>query len=146
MFRGYLAQGVAAWTRRRWMVILLPSLLFGSLHIFNPEISEYGFWITMPQYILFGIGFGLITVLDDGTELAMGAHSVNNVFLSVVITTKASVLQTPALMIQQTVNPLKDLVMLIILFGLFITILKYLYKWDFKILNKRIEPVVIEND
>ena len=138
MFRGYLAQGVAAWTKNKWMVILLPSLLFGSLHILNPEIQEYGFWITMPQYIIFGLVFGLVTVLDNGTEIAMGAHSANNAFLSIVITSKASVLQTNALFVQQNINPQKDLIMLFVVFALFIVILSIIYKWDYKSLNEKI--------
>ncbi len=144
LFRGYLAQGVAAWTKSKWMAIIIPSLLFGSMHILNPEIQEYGFWVTMPQYVLFGLIFGLVTVLDNGTELAMGAHSVNNVFLSIVITSKASVLQTPALLIQQNVNPLKDLIILSLIFALFVVILSSVYKWDYKGLFAKINPEVTD--
>ena len=135
MFRGYLSQGVAAWTRNRIAVVFIPAILFGMVHIFNPEIKEYGFWLTMPQYVIFGVVFGLITVLDDGIETAMGAHAANNIFLSVFVTFKASALQTPALFVQRELDPVKDLVMLVVISVLFVLILARKYKWNFKVLN-----------
>lgn len=138
LFRGYLAQGVAAWTRNRWLVIILPSVLFGMMHILNPEVKEYGFWLTMPQYIFFGLVFGIVTVLDDGIETAMGAHAANNIFMSVFVTSKASVLQTPALLEQQQVSPLKELIVLIVVGITFITILGYKYKWKFATVNQKV--------
>ena len=141
MFRGYLSQGVAVWTRNRIWVILIPAFLFGLMHIMNPEVEEYGFWLTMPQYILMGLAFGLVTVLDDGIEVAMGAHASNNIFLSVFVTFKGSVLDTPALFVQKEINPLKDLIMLIIFLTVFVIVLYKKYNWNFNILKK---PVVAE--
>ncbi len=134
MFRGYLAQGVAAWTRNRLLVVLIPAILFGMMHVFNPEIEEYGFWITMPQYIIFGLVFGLITIFDDGIEIAMGAHAANNIFLSVFVTFKASALQTPALFVQKELDPVKDLISLIVISLLFVFILYRKNRWDIKVL------------
>ncbi len=134
MFRGYLSQGVAAWTKNRLMVVLIPAFLFGMMHVFNPEIKEYGFWITMPQYIIFGVVFGLVIVLDDGIETAMGAHAANNIFLSIFVTFKASALQTPALFVQKELDPVKDLITLILISLLFIFILYRKYKWNIKVL------------
>ncbi len=71
----------------------------------NPEVKEYGFLTMMPQYILFGLIFGVITILDDGIEAAMGAHTVNNVFICIMVTNKSSALQTPALYEQKNVFP-----------------------------------------
>jgi len=144
LFRGYLAQGVGVWTKNRILVILVPSILFGLMHSFNPEVAKYGFWIVMPQYILFGLVFGLITVLDDGIELAMGAHTANNIFLSVFLTSKASALQTPALLMQENINPKTDLISLVLISSVFILILHAIYKWKFGILTQKIEPIVSE--
>lgn len=137
-FRGYLAQGVGAWTHNRLLVILLPSLLFGLMHVLNPEIKAYGFCQIMPSYILFGLIFGLVTVLDDGIELAIGAHAANNIFGSVVVTSKASVLQTAALFEQKTVSPACETLELLVIGVVFVLILKFMYKWEFSILGKRI--------
>jgi len=139
VFRGYLAQGIGAWTKSRWMVIIIPAIFFGLMHSLNPEVKEFGFWVAMPQYIIFGLIFGLTAILDDGIEVAMGAHAANNVFTSIFLTHKASVLQTPALLQQQEVFPQKETIALLVLGILFVVILKSKYKWSFSILNKRVE-------
>ena len=138
-FRGYLAQGVAALTKQRWLTIVIPAIFFGLLHLFNPEVKEYGFWLAMPQYILFGIFFGLVSVLDDGIEMAIGAHAGNNIFSAIFVTTKASALQTPALLFQHEVLPLKELIFLVLASILFTTLMSKKYKWNFQILFKKIK-------
>ena len=132
LFRGYLMQGAGAWFRNKWMPLLISSLLFGLMHSFNPEIKEFGFWLMMPQYVVFGIVFGLITILDDGIEMAMGAHTVNNIFLSVFLTQESSALQTPALFEQQEVYPLTDFLSLFLISGIFILLMWIMNRWRFK--------------
>ncbi|MFN8256576.1 MAG: CPBP family intramembrane glutamic endopeptidase [Bacteroidales bacterium] len=145
LFRGYLAQGVAAWTKSRILVIILPSVLFGLMHALNPEVTAYGFWLTMPQYILFGLVFSMATVLDDGIEIAMGAHSANNIFMSIFVTSHSSVLQTPALFVQTNINAVADLVTLSVFSIVFILIMGYFYKWELNILfNKLVVDEKIE--
>lgn len=144
LFRGYLGQAIGAWTKNRWLVMIIPAILFGLMHIANPEVKEYGFWIAMPQYIMFGLVFGLITVLDDGIEVSMGLHAANNIFASLMITNKASALQTEAVFNQQTVNPNKETLALLIMSVVFILIAKYIFKWDFKVLNKKVEKQEVE--
>lgn len=132
LFRGYLMQGIGAWTRSKWIPLVITSLLFGLMHSFNPEIKEFGFWLMIPQYIIFGLVFGLIAVLDDGIEMAMGAHAANNVFLSIFLTQKASALQTAALYEQQEVYPLTDLISLAVIGILFVLLLSVIYRWNWK--------------
>ncbi|MDR1582291.1 MAG: CPBP family intramembrane metalloprotease [Prevotellaceae bacterium] len=139
LFRGYLAQGVAGWTKNRWLAILIPGLLFGLMHITNPEVKEFGFWLAMPQYVFFGLLFGLISVLDDGIELAIGMHAANNIFLSIFTTHAASVLQTDALFEIQTIDPLKELLVLVVSGLLMLGYFAVRYKWNFKILNQKVE-------
>ena len=78
-----------------------------------------------------------ITVLDDGIEVSMGLHAANNIFASLMITNKASVLQTQAVFSQQNIDPNKETLALLVMSIVFIAILKYHYKWDFKVLNKK---------
>ncbi len=141
MFRAYMAQGVAAISKNRILVIIIPSVLFGLMHSFNPEIKEYGFWIMMPQYIIIGLLFGLITVLDDGIELAMGAHSINNVFSSLMVTSKASVLQTDAVFFQENIDNVWSLISLIIFSVIFTLVISKIYKFDFSLLKQKISSV-----
>lgn len=143
--RGYWAQGIAAWKRNRWLVMIIPGLLFGLLHSFNPEVEEYGFFAAMPQYIIIGLMLGLITVLDDGIELAMGVHAANNIFAALFVTTDASALQTPALFKQLVVDPHKETMVLTLMGILLVLVLAKRYKWDFGLLNKRIGNTVEVN-
>ncbi len=135
LFRGYLTQGVAVWTRSRWMAILIPSLIFGLIHAANPEVKEFGFWLAMPQYIFFGLLFGFVAVMDDGIELSMGMHAVNNVFLSLFVTNKSSALQTDAVFEQIHVYPVKETVVLGVMGILAVIYFAWKHQWDFRILK-----------
>jgi membrane protease YdiL (CAAX protease family) len=147
MFRGYLTQGVAVWTRNRIAALIIPALLFGLMHIANPEIKEYGFWLTMPQYIIFGLVFGLVTILDDGIEIAMGAHAANNIFLSIFVTFKASALPTYALFVQKELDPLKELIAMALISVLFVMVMQRKYKWNFKVLTIPLsKPQILTGD
>ena len=138
-FRGYFAQGLAGLTRSRWVVFLVPSISFGLLHMGNPEVIEHGFWIMMPGYILVGLVWGLISILDDGIELAIGAHAINNVFLSLFVTYSSAVFQTYAVFEIQEINPARSLIAISLYSIVFVYVLWRIYKWDFSILNKRVE-------
>ena len=131
IFRGYLMQGFAALIRNRWFPLVMTSVLFGLMHSLNPEVKEFGFLTMMPQYILFGLIFGVITIMDDGIEAAMGAHAANNIFLCIMVTNKASALQTPALYEQIRIYPWTEFVGLFFTGIAFILILKMIFKWDY---------------
>jgi membrane protease YdiL (CAAX protease family) len=130
LFRGYLMQGFASLVKNRWFPVIMTSILFGLLHSFNPEVKEFGFFTMIPQYIAFGLIFGIITILDDGIEAAMGAHSANNIFLCIMVTSESSALQTPALYQQYTIHPWMELSAFVVLGILFILIMKMIFKWD----------------
>lgn len=130
LFRGYLMQGLAVLTRNRWFPLLMTSLLFGLMHAFNPEVKEFGFFTMMPQYVVFGLIFGIITILDDGIEAAIGAHTANNIFLCIMVTNKSSALQTPAIYEQQNIYPFNEFVALLVTGIIFIIVLKIIFKWD----------------
>lgn len=140
LFRGYLMQGLAVLSGNRWIPVLITSLVFGMLHFFNPEVKEYGFAITMPQYLLFGLFFGVITIMDDGLELALGVHAINNIFLAIFFTHDSSTLQTTALFTIQDFNPILDLAEFVLLSVIFILIVSRKYKWgSWRVLVERID-------
>ncbi len=139
VFRGYLAQGFAGWTKNRIVAILVPSVFFALLHYANPEVKEFGFWLTMPQYFLFGVFFALISVLDDGIEIAIGLHAANNVFSGILVTHKSSVLQTSALYEQLEMDPMRDFIALFIICALVLIAFARYYKWDFSVLTRKVK-------
>ena len=109
------------------------------MHALNPEVKEFGFFTMMPQYIIFGLVFGIITILDDGIEASMGAHSANNIFLCIMVTNKSSALQTPALYVQNNILPWTEFAGLLFSGIVFIFILGIIFKWDnFSILFSKI--------
>jgi hypothetical protein len=139
LFRGYLMQGFAALVKNRWFPVIMTSILFGLLHGLNPEVKEFGFFTMMPQYIVFGLIFGIITILDDGIEAAMGAHAANNIFLCIMVTSESSALQTPAIYAQYNIHPWIEFTALLVTGIIFISVLKFIFKWDtFPLLFKKI--------
>jgi hypothetical protein len=139
LFRGYLMQGFAALVKNRWFPIVMTSILFGLMHAFNPEVKEFGFFTMIPQYVVFGMIFGIITILDDGIESAMGAHTANNIFLCIMVTNRSSALQTQALYEQINIHPWTEFAALVVTGIVFIMILKLIFKWErFSLLFRKI--------
>lgn len=139
VYRGYYAHGITALTKNRWMVLLVSSIIFALAHRHNPEVKEFGFLIAMPQYLFFGLIFGLTSVLDDGLELPIGMHAGNNIFLSLFITHKADVLQTNAVFEVIDFDPVKDLVLVVAIGIISFAYFAYRYRWNFRVLSKRVD-------
>jgi len=93
--RGYLMQGVGLITKHRWIALLGTSLLFGILHIFNPEVEKLGYGI-MVFYIGTGLFLGILTLMDKGLELAIGFHAANNLLAALFVTAEWTAFQTPS--------------------------------------------------
>lgn len=143
LFRGYLLQGFAVLTKNAWIPILITSVAFGLLHAANPEVEKYGMAIMLPQYTILGLTLAILTIMDDGLELAIGVHVVNNVLTALLITHDSSVLQTPALFKAETVDPVAGLYEIILVSGIFISIMAYKYKWgSFNKLFAKIRPEI----
>lgn len=139
IFRGYLMQGFGVLAGNRWFPLIMTSLLFGLMHAFNPEVKDFGFITMMPQYLLFGLLFGTITIIDDGIEAAIGAHTANNIFLCIMVTNSSSALQTPALYLQHNVYPWTEFIGLFISSIIFLVMLRSIFKWkDFSVLLKKL--------
>ena len=130
LFRGYLMQGFGLLFRNKWLPLLITGFGFGLLHAFNPEVHAYGFWLTMPQYIGLGLFFGLLVLLDEGLELALGIHILNNIFLSLFLTDDNSALQTSAVFHAGTANPVGDLIEMYIFMIIFLLLAQVKFRWS----------------
>ena len=102
--RGYLMQGIASITTMRWIPLVITSLIFGLMHAMNPEVGKFGFATMMSYYIGTGLFLGIITLMDDSLELALGIHAATNIYSAVFVTFSSSALQTPALFKMAEVN------------------------------------------
>lgn len=95
LFRGYLMQWMGKYFRYPIIPVIITGIVFGAMHMMNPEVSEFGNTV-MIDYISIGLTLGIVTLLSDSLELAMGLHFANNLFLSLIVTFDSSVLQTDA--------------------------------------------------
>ena len=105
VLRGYLMPAFALITKNKWLPLLLSSVLFGLIHGANPEVSKFGFWTMQLYYVLAGLFLGLITVLDDSLELAIGVHAATNIFGAAFFSFDGSVLQTDSIVKASSINP-----------------------------------------
>jgi len=145
LFRGYLMQGIARLTLTRWVPLIVTTLIFGSLHYANPEVKEYGAWMVMPQYLWFGLFFGICTIMDNGLELAWGAHTINNIFGTLFVTQEASAIPTKALFSITKYSPSFDILALVAISLIFIWLAAKRYQWaNFSLLFKRIHLPLTE--
>ena len=133
LFRGYLMQQIGIVVKNRWFPLLFTSIVFGLFHSANPEVAEMGFGV-MIFYIGTGLLLGIMTLMDDSLELALGFHLGNNLMASVLITSDFSALQTDALFrysgVENTANTLNEMIISIaITYPIILFILAKKYKW-----------------
>ena len=148
VFRGYLMQGFGTLFKNRWAPLLITSVTFGLLHGMNPEVERLGY-ILMVFYIGTGLFYGIATLMDEGTELALGLHASNNILAAFIVTTDWMVFRTDALFVD-TSEPSVGLEMYVSVFVLYPVLLLIFSKkygwtnWKGKLFG-RVE-VPIENE
>jgi membrane protease YdiL (CAAX protease family) len=122
-FRGYLLQGLGQLTCRPLLLAAITGLIFALLHIENPEVGSE-FWLVMGFYFVFGFALALITLRDNGLELALGIHAANNLFTALIANFKGSAVASPAIFTASTFTPWYSLasttVALAVIFALFV--------------------------
>lgn len=142
VFRGYLMQGFYNLSKNKWFPLVMTSVIFGGMHWFNPEVAEMG-PIIMVYYIGTGLFLGIITLMDEGTELALGFHAANNLISALLITSDYSVLRTNAIfkdLSKPEVN--YEIFMPIVFYIAILFLFAKLYKWTNwkdKLLGNKIE-------
>ncbi|MFM7388989.1 MAG: lysostaphin resistance A-like protein [Bacteroidota bacterium] len=129
LFRSYALQGLTARTKKPWLAVLISGLMFGFMHLGNPEVKEYGVLILV-LYSALGIFLSLMTALDGGIEIAFGFHLANNLSSGLLVTSKEQALQIPALFSTDS-GSLDAQGMLLLLLGLvlFFIVFRRLYAW-----------------
>ncbi len=94
--RGYMMQGIGLLAKNRWVPLVFTSVLFGLMHILNPEVSKLGYGI-MIFYIGTGFFLGILTLMDEGLELALGFHAANNLTTALLVTADWTAFQTDSI-------------------------------------------------
>ena len=148
IFRGYLMQGLGTLVKNRWFPLLVTAAVYGLMHGMNPEVERLGY-ILMVFYIGTGLLYGITTLMDEGTELALGLHASNNIIAAFLVTTDWMVFRTDALYID-TSEPSVGAEMFIGVFVLYPLLLLIFSKkygwtnWKSKLVGKVEIPVINE--
>jgi membrane protease YdiL (CAAX protease family) len=93
LFRGYLMQGIGLAAKNRWVPLLATSVIFGAMHLLNPEVGKMGYIVSL-YYVGTGLFLGILTLMDEGTELALGFHAANNLTAALLVTADWTAFQT----------------------------------------------------
>ena len=129
LIRGYLMQGVGLLVKNRWLPIIITALVFAAMHGANPEVAAYGASKMMLYYFVVGLFFAVVTVMDDGLEIALGFHAANNIFVATMVNSPDAALATPALFINASTDTDGMILFTVVLFVLVLLIAKRVLKW-----------------
>lgn len=131
IFRGYLMQGFANLSKNKWLPLLMTSSIFGLMHLFNPEVTKMGN-IIMVYYIGTGLLLGIMTLMDDGMELALGFHAANNLIGALLVTSDWSAFQTYSIFkdVSQPEAGLDIIFPVVVIYPLLLIIFGVKYNWS----------------
>ena len=131
IFRGYLMQGFANLFHNKWAPLLMTSLIFGLLHWFNPEVGKMGNSI-MIFYIGTGLFLGVITLMDDGMELALGFHAANNLIGALLVTSDWTAFQTNSILkdVSEPTLGFDVILPVVLIYPILLLIFGRKYKWN----------------
>ncbi len=149
LFRGYLMQGIGTMAKNKWVPLLITSVFFGGLHFFNPEVDKLGN-VIMIYYIGTGLFLGIITLMDEGLELALGFHAGNNLVAALLVTADWTAFQTNSVLkdISEPTAGVDVLIPILIVYPIFLGIMAWRYKWTHwkdKLFGKIEPPVVVSS-
>ena len=131
VFRGYLMQGFAILAKNKWFPLIMTSVIFGLLHLANPEVEKLGY-IIMVYYIGTGLFLGILTLMDDGMELSLGFHAANNLIGALLITADWSAFQTHSILkdVSKPTAGFDVILPIVIIFPLLLFIFSKKYHWS----------------
>ena len=116
---------------RNWIPLIITSVIFGGMHVFNPEVGKLGYGV-MVYYIGTGLFLGILTLMDDGMELALGFHAANNLFGALLVSADWTVLQTHSVLkdVSEPGQGYGDIfIPVFVVFPILLVIFAKVYKW-----------------
>lgn len=130
LFRGYMMQGIGIMAKNRWVPLVITSVFFGIMHLGNPEVGKLGYGI-MIYYIGTGFFLGIITLMDDGLELALGFHAANNLITALLVTADWTAFQTNSIYrdISEPTLGWDVLIPILVVFPILLFIFAKKYRW-----------------
>lgn len=139
LMRGYFLQGISWATHRPWVAAIITSVLFGLLHFGNPELEAFGN-VFILNYILMGLALAIMTLMDDGAELAIGVHIINNLYSAILVGYPSSALQTNTLFTLTNYQTILWTIVMLLSFAIFLLLAAKKYQWiSFKSLFDKLD-------
>ena len=136
LFRGYILQGIKKRTGSILTSILISGVMFGMMHMANPEIAKIGYHILI-YYIMVGVVLGAIVFYDSGLELSLGFHVANNLITALLITADWQAFQTDAIIVDSNPpgNGILSMLLALSMLSAFFLLLNKKYNW--KVFTKK---------
>ena len=131
LFRGHMMQGIGLATNSRLVPLIITSVLFGLMHIANPEVGKIGY-IIMIYYIGTGFFLGIMTLMDEGLELALGFHAANNLVGALLLTADWTAFQTNSILkdLSEPSAGFDVLTPVFVIFPILLFIFSKVYGWN----------------
>ena len=131
LFRAHMLQGLGLATKTRWIPLVVTSFLFGIMHIANPEVDKLGL-VIMFYYIGTGLFLGILTLMDEGLELALGFHAANNLVGALLVTSDWSAFQTHSILkdVSEPSANIQIFIPILVIFPILLYIFAIKYKWS----------------
>lgn len=131
LFRGYLMQGIGVLAGNKWLPLVITSVIFGGMHIFNPEVEKLGY-IIMFYYIGTGFLLGIMTLMDEGLELALGFHAGNNLVGALLVTADWTAFETNSVLkdVSEPTAGLDILLPILVVYPIFLFLMARTYRWN----------------
>ncbi|WP_069298510.1 CPBP family intramembrane glutamic endopeptidase [Neptunicoccus sediminis] len=132
VFRGYLLQEFATRFQNRWIWLVLPSLVFGSLH-FDPTRFGTNSLLIVAATTLFGVIAADVTVRTGNLGAAIGLHLMNN-FLAMMLVSMDGTLNGLSLFVtrihvsdHEAVRQLllMDIAALLVIYGCYLLVMRW---------------------
>ncbi|MBW4470521.1 MAG: CPBP family intramembrane metalloprotease [Stenomitos rutilans HA7619-LM2] len=97
-FRGYIVQGASLIWSNRIFLAIVAAVIFTLPHLLNPEAIAGG-WLTIffTYFLVPGLLWSVVSLIDGTTELAIGVHFANNIGGVLLFNITGSALPSPAL-------------------------------------------------
>jgi membrane protease YdiL (CAAX protease family) len=108
-FRGYILQNIGLKIKNIWILSVISGILFTLPHLPNPEVSANPILVPL-FYFFFGAFAALITLRDNGLELALGMHMGNNLFTAIFANYSITALASPSLFLIQEFDVIYNLI------------------------------------
>ncbi|MBD1996274.1 CPBP family intramembrane metalloprotease [Leptolyngbya sp. FACHB-541] len=136
-FRGYVVQGASMISTNRVFLAIVAAVAFTLPHLANPEAISGG-WLTVffNYFLVPGLLWTVVSLIDGTTELAIGVHFANNIGGILLINAPGTALTTPALFTVSEFRATYVALSVLVIVPIFLAIAYKVFKRD-----KASEPV-----